>query len=106
MRLSSQLVLGAVSFACLFACVNAAQGTTSYLPQIFMGRCLDVIAGFASPIRDYKSNINCTLLWISFQNAYIGRDPMTINEDSFSEYFAAADQRLESLLFFGLVPTD
>jgi len=59
-----------------------------------------VAFGFVSPIRDFKANINCTQIWLAFQNAYIGRDPLTINEESYGEYFAAADQTIDRALFW------
>jgi len=65
-----------------------------------VGRCLDLVYGYFHPIRDVKDDINCTLIWWSFQQAFMGKNPLTIATSDFAPYFQAASHPVPRTMFW------
>lgn len=72
--------------------VLANSGTTPHLKDVFIGRCWQYqFLESQNKIDVLKTNLNCTMLWLEFHNAFAFKDPCDVTVKSYETLFSMFD---------------
>ncbi|XP_057314167.1 ADP-ribosyl cyclase/cyclic ADP-ribose hydrolase-like isoform X2 [Hydractinia symbiolongicarpus] len=83
--------------------VLANSGTTPHLKDVFIGRCWQYqFLESQNKIDILKTNLNCTMLWMKFYNAFAFKDPCDVTVKSYETLFSMFDtsKKIPNSLFW------
>ncbi|XP_038050433.1 ADP-ribosyl cyclase/cyclic ADP-ribose hydrolase-like [Patiria miniata] len=76
------------------SCFPESTGTTPFIKEIFLGRCLELQVETAIPNACPQRPVNCMRLWKLFHDAIAYKDPCAIPLDAYRDFIAAVPHQL------------